>query len=253
MAGFPRVDMLRRARELYLRAKYHALPDARLSPIQRWIRDGGNRRRTLGLALRPTDVALDFGGFRGDYAEELLRRYGCTVHVFEPVPEFAKGIKKRFRDDDRAVVVHEYAVGRSDRTLKMHVAGDASGAFAPGPEVEVRVVAARSLVEQLPLRIPVAKVNIEGGEFELIPALHEAGLLDRIDRLFIQFHQVGDTSGEDRRACQRLLEKTHRCEWDYPFVWESWSRRCGDVGDSVVQEKAASARAEVPSDERLAS
>jgi FkbM family methyltransferase len=210
--------------DFLVRAKFRALPDARLNAIQRWTRDGGERLRTLRLGLNSRSTVLDFGGYRGDYAARLRELYDCRVHVFEPVPQFAEDIEARFIGDPM-VVVHGVAVGRSEGTTKMFVEADATGTFASGSPVEVPIVSAQRLAAELPRRIDLAKINIEGGEYELLPAMDEAGLLRRTDRLIIQFHDVTTTARQERRACQQLLEKTHRCDWDYPFVWESWSRQ----------------------------
>lgn len=224
MVPFRLETLVRATRRLARRGILLATPDARLAPIQKWTRDGGEARRTARLGLRPSDVVLDFGGYRGDWTAELRRRYDCTVHVFEPLPSFAAQLRSRFAGDPK-VVVHEYAVGREAGTIAMSVAADASGAYAHGPAVEVPVVAAATLAAQLPEEIALVKINIEGGEFELLPAMDAAGLLRRIERLFVQFHRVGGTPEQDRQDCRRLLTEEHRCDWDYPFVWESWSRR----------------------------
>jgi hypothetical protein len=116
-------------------------------------------------------------------------------------------------------------VGSTDGTLDLHLSGDGSGAFVPGPVIAVRVRSAKSLAPELPQEIAVAEMNIEGGEYDLIPALDSSGLLARIKRLFIQFHPISETSAPDRGRCQENLSRTHTCDWDCPFVWESWSRR----------------------------
>lgn len=180
--------------------------------------------RTEQLGLQPTDLVLDFGGYRGDYAAELRERYDCTVHVFEPVPEFVEGLKARFRADSK-VVIHDYAVGKDAGNLEMRMEADASGAYARGPAVVVPVVAAASVADRFPGTVAMAKLNIEGGEYELLPAMHETGLLARIDRLFVQFHDISTSSAEERRKCHDLLGAHHTCDYNYEFVWESWSLR----------------------------
>ena len=72
----------------------------------------------------------------------------------------------------------------------------------PGPVIAVPVRAAES-------RTRAAQesrlANIEGGEYDLIPALDGSSFLPRIKRLFIQFHSISETSTQDRRRCQEIL------------------------------------------------
>jgi len=206
------------------RGRLYLIPHERLDPMQQWIRDGGGRRRLRAVGVAPDDYVLDFGGYRGDGVADLRATYDCFVHVFEPVPTFANVIAARFAGDEK-VQLHRCAVGSTDGTLNLHLSDDGSGAFVPGRVIEVPVRAAGSLAPELPRDIAVAEINIEGGEFDLIPALESSGLLPRIRRLFIQFHPISQTSNQDRRTCQAILSRTHTCDWNYPFVWESWSRK----------------------------
>jgi FkbM family methyltransferase len=211
-------------RRLMHRGRLLATPRERLAPMQQWTRDGGGRRRLKAIDVSRDDCVLDFGGYRGDGVADLRATYDCFVHVFEPVPTFADMIAARFSGDDK-VLLHRWGVGSTDGTLDFHLSGDGSGAFVPGPLIAVRVRSAESLAPELPQEIAVAEMNIEGGEYDLIPALDSSGLLARIKRLFIQFHPISETSPQDRRTCQQILSRTHMCDWDYPFVWESWSRK----------------------------
>jgi FkbM family methyltransferase len=212
------------ARRLGRRGRYYAVPEHRLTPMQRFVRDGGEALRWKGVSLTPQEVALDFGGFRGDYTAKLRRRFDCSVHVFEPIPAYVQELRARFRDDPK-VTVHGYAVGSHTGTLEMFVEGDASGAFVSGPPVQVPVVSMETVAGRLPEHIALAKVNIEGGEFDLLPAMAASGVLARTSRLLVQFHAVTSAPDQDRDTCRQLLARDHECDWDYPWVWESWSSR----------------------------
>lgn len=206
------------------RGRLLLIPRERLTPIQQWTRDGGGQHRIRGFDVSANDCALDFGGFEGDYAADLRATHDCFVHVFEPMPPFADVIAARFTADNK-VRLHRCAVGMTDGKLDLHMSADGSGAYVPGPVIVVPVCAAASLALELPQEIAVAGINIEGGEYDLIPALDSSGLLPKIKRLYIQFHQISETSTGERRKCQEILSRTHACDWDYPFVWESWSRK----------------------------
>ncbi|MBI5231179.1 MAG: FkbM family methyltransferase [Coriobacteriales bacterium] len=220
----PTQRAVRAARGALRRLALRVRPSASLSPFERFDRDGHNAMLTRGLPLDPDSVVLDFGGYLGDYTAAIREAYGCTVHVFEPVPEFAESLRQRFADDSR-VIVHTFAIGEKAGTRSLGMSDDGTGAFADGAPTAVEFRSVTFLSELLPDGADVAAINIEGGEYELIPALADADYLSRIGRLFIQFHDVDEDSTAQRESCRHLLERTHRQQWNYDWVWEAWVRR----------------------------
>lgn len=200
---------------------FRLVPSSRLSPIQRYERDGRNNLLVDGLHIDADSFVWDFGGFVGDYTAAILERYTCNVLIFEPVPTFAQICQDRFLGND-SVTINPYAVGRVSGERTFHVAGDMSGLFAGGSPNQVNFVSAQSVAKEFSHMISVMKVNIEGGEFELIPALAEAGILQSIGTILIQFHKVGNDSDAQKAKCTDLLDCTHVLEWEYPWVWEKW-------------------------------
>ena len=69
------------------------------------------------------------------------------------------------------------------------------------------------------------KINIEGGEFEVIPELIKTNLISRVDNLQVQFHEFIDNSKYKRDEIQKKLRKTHRLTYNYYFVWENWEKQ----------------------------
>jgi hypothetical protein len=71
--------------------------------------------------------------------------------------------------------------------------------------------------------VALAKINIEGGEYDLLPALSKADILKRFKMFQIQFHLYTESNIDDRDAIRSDLAKNHTCDWLYPFVWEQWT------------------------------
>ncbi len=176
--------------------------------------------------LKPGDVVLDVGGYRGDWAERMTALYGVTVHVFEPHPRFVGHLTDRFagRSD---VHIHGYAMGAAAGTLDLSDDENASSALVASVATvsgEVRPVG--QVFKELGLDdVAVVKMNIEGGEYDLLPALIEAGLMERIDRLTVQFHRYSAAQVGQRDVIRAELARTHDCVWEYPFIWEEWRRK----------------------------
>jgi hypothetical protein len=68
-------------------------------------------------------------------------------------------------------------------------------------------------------RINLLKINIEGGEFDLLDRILETGIIHYIDNLQIQFHHFVANAEERRRSIRKRLGVTHRLTYDYMFVW----------------------------------
>ena len=66
------------------------------------------------------------------------------------------------------------------------------------------------------------KINIEGGEFDLLDQLIKSKLVTRIDNIQVQFHNFFDNSKDRREGIRKQLKQTHYLTYDYYFVWENW-------------------------------
>lgn len=176
--------------------------------------------------LDPGDVVLDVGGYMGDWAASMTKLYGVKVHCFEPHPRFIRLLEQRFaqRED---VTVQGYAMGSAKGRLDLSDDENASSALVTSAAVvtgEVRAVS--DVFEALNLnRVALVKMNIEGGEYDLLPAMIETGLMQRIDRLTVQFHRYSEAQEHQRDAIRKGLAQTHDCVWEYPFLWEEWVRK----------------------------
>ncbi len=181
--------------------------------------------------LGDDSVIIDVGAFRGEVAETLLDLYGGTVHAFEPALPFYREMAERFEGRDQ-LHCYPFGLGRADATLEMDVDGMGStvhervdgAAKTATAEVQIRDVAA--VLDDLGIdHVDYMKINIEGGEFDLIDRLYESGWLPRTHYLLIQFHEWFDGAERRRWKARRQLRHTHQKLWDYPWVYELWCHK----------------------------
>jgi hypothetical protein len=66
------------------------------------------------------------------------------------------------------------------------------------------------------------KINIEGGEFDLLDHLIESGMIMCVRRLQVQFHDFVAGASTRRSEIRQRLKASHRETWCYDFVWEEW-------------------------------
>lgn len=211
-------DWLRQRREPWSKVSYTA--------FRQWRADRMEQVRMQFDDLGPQSVVFDVGGFQGNWAADIHARYGAIVHVFEPHPAFAARIRQRF-DGNAAITIHDFALGSHAGTLTLSDDGDASSSFRKATQTvtgRIEPVAAFFARSDIP-RIDLMKMNIEGGEYDLLPALADAGILPRIGILQVQFHLYAQDDIARRAAIRATLAQTHDCDWSYDFVWEQWTVR----------------------------
>jgi len=201
------------------------LPTAHDKELQRWYSDGGDEAFRYDYDLNSDSLVIDLGGYKGQWASDIYARYNCRVLVFEPVKSFAEKIEKRF-ERNRRVEVFRLALGANRRHAAIAMLGDGSSVYRTAPEKEtiqfedVAEFFAKHGID----RVDLMKVNTEGGEYELMPRLFEAGLVKRIRHIQIQFHNVGASSETRMKEICRELSRTHKPTYQYKFVWENWVR-----------------------------
>lgn len=194
--------------------------------IRRWWSDGGDERFRYDYELNNESLVIDLGGYKGQWASDIYARYNCRLLVFEPVKLFAENIEERFRKNPR-IEVFCLGLGKNRRQDVIALSDNGSSLYRDAPvkeTIEFEDVAeffGKHNIESIDL----IKVNIEGGEYELLPRLLETGLINRIKNLQIQFHNVGRESEMRMEIICRELAKTHSRTYRYKFVWENWVHR----------------------------
>lgn len=189
----------------------------------KWFQDNGDRTHRLKYDLDDTSVVIDLGGYQGQWASDIFGMYRCEVHVFEPVPHFANEIRQRFLRNPK-IHVHDFGLADKDGTVTMHLASDGSSVYrAKGDAVCVRLMDAVTFLKNAGIRrVDLMKINIEGGEYDLLDRLIDAEFVANIRNIQVQFHDCVSCAAERMRKIQNALSRTHKVTYQYEFVWENW-------------------------------
>ncbi|HEY8723841.1 MAG TPA: FkbM family methyltransferase [Gaiellaceae bacterium] len=73
--------------------------------------------------------------------------------------------------------------------------------------------------------VDLLKVNIEGGEYELLERMIQSGSVRAIKDIQVQFHDFVPNAALRMRRIQKALTETHELTYEFPFVWENWHRK----------------------------
>lgn len=202
------------------------IPTAQDKEFNRWLSDGGDERLRFDYDLTSDSLAIDLGGYKGQWCSDIYARYNCRVLVFEPVNSFAEKILERFKKN-RKIEVYCLALGASRRRELIGLSADGTSVYRSSSVKEwIQFEDVAEFFDKHNIKaVDLIKINIEGGEYELLPRLLETGLIDRIKYIQIQFHNVGTESESLMENIRNELSKTHNPVYQYKFVWENWVRR----------------------------
>lgn len=157
-------------------------------------------------------VVLSFGiGNDISFDLELIRRYGLTVHGFDPSPEVAPWISKQRLPAE--YIFHAYGLGTKDGSVRFHAPATNSGMYSldkghthVGEEgVELPVHTLKTITDSLSLHVlDVLKIDVEGAEYDVIPQIIDLPI--PIHQLLIEFHhRIGIRSLESTIQCVNQL------------------------------------------------
>lgn len=201
-------------------------PTERDRIMRQWRDARGDEKLRLDYALNRDSVVFDMGGFEGNWAHDMHQRYGCRVLVFEPVQSYAEAIKRRFSGNS-AIEVYACGLAGATRREQIGLCSDGSSVFRQAEQIEeIDLIDAEEWFQQHPTpRIDLMKLNIEGGEYELLERLIATNRIGAIGDIQVQFHDIAPDSGARMAAIQQQLAKTHAPTYQFRFVWENWRRK----------------------------
>lgn len=200
--------------------------DEKSLAILRWKLCRGDATLRVEYDLTADSVVFDVGGYRGDWAAEILSRYDCRIHVFEPVPQYFSLIRARVGDNPKVTLNQAGLAGKAGRCF-ISVDEEGSSVEKHGlDQAEIELLDVWDYVNNRGIdRIDLMKINIEGGEYGLLDRMHEMDLIVRCTDMQIQFHDFVPDADYHRRRLREVLGTTHRLTYDYPFIWENWRLR----------------------------
>lgn len=215
---------LRKLRNFF---KREVLRDPFLLTAKQWFKDKGDSTLRMNYPLNENSIVWDVGGYMGDFAHDINRRYNCKVYLFEPVPHFYTHCVKRFAGNPNIVCLN-YGLSNQQGEFDIADTGDASSFIRKGSNQEsvhkAQLKDASDVFFELgDASVNLIKSNVEGGEFSIFPSLIQSGLISRFCFLQIQFHNFVPNAINQRQKIRNDFKNTHVENWNYEFVWEGWS------------------------------
>jgi FkbM family methyltransferase len=192
---------------------------------KRWLAAGGDHQIEIFPFLNEKSKVWEVGYWHGRWVREIVQRYNPFIFAFEPIEEWYLDGKKEFVNNSK-VTMFPFGLGSSTRLQKVGVKEDATGIFCPGKHRNIQIKSVVDFITENHIEgIDLLQCNCEGGEYEILPAMIESGLVNKFEHIAIQFHQYGEESVSRRQAIQDGLSKTHTSVFCFDWLWEFWARK----------------------------
>lgn len=203
--------------------KVYIFRDKFLLSAKKWFNDDGDNLLRLNYNLNQESIVFDVGGYEGDFSKKIYDKYHSNIYIFEPVESFYLKISNRFKDIDK-INMYQFGLSNLNKTIEISLSKDASSIHIESQKKETIVLKSiiKFINENKIDKIDLIKINIEGGEFDLLPSLLDNEIINRIDNLQIQFHTFIEDAERKREIIRKKLAKTHELTYDYYFIWENW-------------------------------
>ncbi|NJM34280.1 MAG: FkbM family methyltransferase [Rhodomicrobium sp.] len=177
-----------------------------------WRRQSSRRSRVAAAEqafkddltrLSPDDICIDCGANVGKYTK-VLAQTGAKIHAFEPDPEAFRALSADLGNSPN-VTLWNAAIGtceallplyRSTRFVAASVTHTASSSLlnesyrvAKSSDIRVRQIDFGDFLDSLPKPPVLVKIDIEGGEVEVLEMLFETGRVGKIKAIYVETHE----------------------------------------------------------------
>lgn len=191
--------------------------------VAKFKKDNSKHNLMLDYDLDENSLVFDVGGYKGQGASDLFSMYLPTIYIFEPRAEYAQAIEKRFKKNNK-IKVFNFGLSNKKSEDYIYFNDDGSTLFLKNKQKEkVKLESISDFIKNNNIKkIDLLKLNIEGGEYEVLDDLINSGLLNMITNLQIQFHNFFPNARKKMLDIHKELFKSHHPVYQYEFVMESW-------------------------------
>lgn len=192
--------------------------------VKAWYADNGDATLRIDYPLNKKSLVFDVGGYEGNWASEIYCKYGSEIYIFEPVSTFYCKINSRFSENEH-VQLFNFGLGGKNEQIKIGISQDASSIYKTSQNFhqEISIIDISDfIIERGITKIDLMKINIEGGEYDLLDSLIQSGLHKIVDNFQIQFHDFVPNAEARMKKIHEGLQKSHKLTYQYQFVWENW-------------------------------
>lgn len=205
--------------------------------IEKWRELDGDNTLALDWPLNEDSHVWEIGGFEGRWAQQIWDKFHCNITIFEPQLWAVEKMKARFKGIEK-IDIRPYGLWLNDEVLQLgnyHTDG-ASLVNNDGREITMPAYFKGFYHEVYNFNheLDLTLMNIEGGEYTLIPNMVASGIMPRFNYFWCQFHiqhsnpKIVEPEKESVFIDQyyyNLMNETHEIIWDCHPTAVAWKRK----------------------------
>ena len=191
----------------------------------------GNREAWPGDWLRyeydlnENSIVIDLGCYIGEFTKIMEDKFNCYIYSFEPIKLFHDVCVDKFKNNSK-IKVYKAGLSNENKKVDFTIGGEASSMFSDEdrPEIDVDLIKIDDFLEQEKIqKVNVLKMNIEGGEYDLLEYMIKNNLTGKFENIQVQFHDnVFEGWEEKYNFIINNLTKTHHLTYKFEFKFENW-------------------------------
>lgn len=196
---------------------------------RKYNKNKGDRKTDYNL--NSSSVVVEIGSYDGLWAKKIIEKFGCKVIIFEPVIEYCKSIEKNLLHHLNKFQVYPFGLSNKETEMTFFLQEQGTSSIKRNPDAKEITVQLEDIVQVFNKmkisKIDLVKINIEGGEYDLLEHIINFKLVEKFENILVQFHKIDGI--EDRlKNIRNNLKNTHKLSWQYEWVFESYKKKLYD-------------------------
>jgi FkbM family methyltransferase len=175
--------------------------------------------------LNENSIVIDLGCYVGEFTKIMEDKFNCYIYSFEPIKLFHDVCVDKFKNNTK-IKVYKAGLSNENKKVDFTIGGEASSMFSDEnkPEIDVDLIKIDDFLEQEKIqKVNVLKMNIEGGEYDLLEYMIKNQLTEKFENIQVQFHEnVFEGWEEKYNFIINNLTKTHHLTYKFEFKFENW-------------------------------
>lgn len=192
--------------------------------LGKFYRDGGIDNILNFININDNSKVLDAGAYRGEFADEILKKFGSHLILYEPLESEFNYLKKKYQYNLK-VELQNLAISNTNNYKFLTVDNNNSSIsdVKINKSIKIKCENVIDIFDKLK-SIDLIKMNIEGSEYEILNEIIKKNYLTKCKYYLIQFHHKNNKNLiRNKEIIENEFSKMNfKKIFNYNYVWEVW-------------------------------
>mgnify|MGYP001233253037 CR=1 FL=1 len=192
--------------------------------LGKFYREGGMNNILNFININNTSKVLDAGAYKGEFADEILKKFGSHLILYEPLESEFNYLKKKYQYNLQ-VELQNLAISNTNNYKFLTVDNNNSSLsdVKINKSIKIKCENVIDIFDKLK-SIDLIKMNIEGSEYEILNEIINKNYLTKCKYYLIQFHHKNNKNLiKNKEIIENEFSKMNfKKIFNYNYVWEVW-------------------------------